>query len=105
MNEKETQGSVEMTGHLDHVEQSQLSGNSSVTEDLNPVPLAACTHSHTNDQQKQKGEFNTLQLIEPWTDVKHVTFLSLTFFVLGVYFLLLRSSPARQSGGGDEEGQ
>lgn len=32
-------------------------------------------------------------------------FTSLTFFVLGVDLLLLRSSPAGQSGGGDEEGQ
>lgn len=30
---------------------------------------------------------------------------SLTFFVLGVYLLLLRCSPAGQFGGGDEEGQ
>lgn len=30
---------------------------------------------------------------------------SLTFFVVGVYLLLLRSSPVRQPGGGDEEGQ
>lgn len=31
--------------------------------------------------------------------------LPLTFFVLCVYFLLQRSSPAGQSRGGDEEGQ
>lgn len=27
--------------YLDHVEQRQFGGNSSVTEDLDPVPLAA----------------------------------------------------------------
>lgn len=76
--------------YLDHVEQRQLRGNSSVAEHLDPVPLT------------------------PWGGPKPLTWVwgdapvpedTPTFFVVCVELLLPVGAPAGQLGGGEEEGQ
>lgn len=66
-----------------------------------PEPSSSALLRHTHKKQNSSKCAQSKKAAR----LKAVLFKSLTFLVVGIYLLLLRSSPARQPGGGDEEGQ